>query len=197
MGVSDWGEKKQIIVLLDGQLGEARGLDDYNINARGLVATYATIKNFPTDNDEGGNVDNNDTGGDSNNGTGADNGDGSDNGDNNATDPTQDPNKVCLSKYFKYGNGKIIEDLKKGDKDAYNEDTDEGYSDGTKHQVKELQKFLEAFGYDVGTNGADGWFGSDTKSALIEFQKKNSLDADGIVGPNTRDAMNRQKCYDK
>ena len=71
------------------------------------------------------------------------------------------------------------------------------YDDGTKHQVKELQEFLQAFNYDVGTNGADGWFGSDTKSALISFQDANGLEKDGIVGPNTRDAMNSQNCYDK
>ena len=140
----------------------------------------------------GDNTDDNNTGGDSDNGGGADNGNGSNNGDNNTTDPTQDPNKVCVSNFFKYyGDGTIQDDLKKGDKDA------ELYDDGTKHQVKELQEFLEAFGYNVGSSGADGWFGTDTKNALIDFQSNNGLDADGIVGSNTRDAMNSQNCYDK
>jgi len=31
----------------------------------------------------------------------------------------------------------------------------------------------------------------------MDFQSANGLDADGIVGPNTRDAMNSQNCYDK
>jgi len=105
---------------------------------------------------------------------------------------TKDPNKVCVSNFFKYyGDGTIHDSLKKGDKDA------QSYSDGTKHQVKELQEFLEAFGYDVGSSGADGWFGSDTESALIDFQAANDLDADGIVGIQTREAMNNTNCYDK
>ena len=112
--------------------------------------------------------------------------------DNTTTDPTKDPNKVCVSNFFKYyGDGTIHDSLKKGDKDA------QSYSDGTKHQVKELQEFLEAFGYDVGSSGADGWFGSDTESALMDFQATNDLDADGIVGPNTRATMNDANCYDK
>jgi len=139
--------------------------------------------------DEGKNSTPPDNGGDDNTTTPPDNGDD----DDNATDdPTQDPNKVCVSNYFKYyGDGKIRDSLKKGDKDA------QTYSDGTKHQVKELQGFLEAFGYDVGSSGADGWFGSDTEDALIAFQDNNGLDADGIVGPDTRDAMNATNCYDK
>ena len=32
---------------------------------------------------------------------------------------------------------------------------------------------------------ADGIFGSDTKAAVISYQKANGLSADGIVGPNT------------
>jgi len=148
---------------------------------------FDTLK-FPHKSDINSN-DNNTTPPDDNNQTDDNN---SDNNDNNQTDPTQDPNKVCVSNYFKYyGDGKIHDSLKKGDKDA------QLYSDGTKHQVKELQEFLEAFGYDVGSNGADGWFGSDTKDALIEFQDANGLDADGIVGPNTREVMNNTNCYDK
>jgi Mg-chelatase subunit ChlD len=40
------GDKKQIAVLLDGQLGEKKGLDDskYNIGARGLVVAYASSR---------------------------------------------------------------------------------------------------------------------------------------------------------
>ena len=107
-------------------------------------------------------------------------------------DPTQDPNKVCVSNYFNYyGDGKIHDDLKIGDKDA------ELYSDGTKHQVKELQEFLMAFGYDVGSSGADGWFGDDTKDAVVAFQSANGLNTDGIIGPNTKDVMNSLNCFDK
>lgn len=52
-------------------------------------------------------------------------------------------------------------------------------SRGTK--VKELQMFLEI--------GADGIFGRGTRSAVITWQRANNLDADGIVGPNTWNAM--------
>ena len=145
-----------------------------------FIDACANNDNSDEDNTTSGNSDDNTTGGTD---------DGSN--DNNTTDPTKDPNKVCVSNFFKYyGDGKIHEDLKKGDKD-------EGVSNGTKHQVKELQEFLEAFGYDVGSSGADGWFGGDTKTALIDFQSNNDLDADGIVGPNTREVMNGTNCYDK
>jgi hypothetical protein len=143
------------------------------------------------DNDGGDNDDNSTNPGDGDSGNGDNGGNDNGNDDNNTTDPTQDPNKVCASNFFHYGDGKIIESLKKGDKD-------EGtHSGGTKHQVQELQEFLEAFGYNVGNSGADGWFGADTEEALILFQDANDLDADGIVGPNTRNAINNTNCYDK
>ena len=47
--------------------------------------------------------------------------------------------------------------------------------------VKKLQTFL-------GT-GADGIFGSGTERAVKDWQKKNGLAADGIVGPNTLKKM--------
>jgi len=48
-------------------------------------------------------------------------------------------------------------------------------------EVKELQEFLEI--------GADGIFGKGTASAVKAWQQANNLDADGIVGPATWDAM--------
>ena len=42
--LSDIGDEKKIIVLLDGQLGEKRGLDGYSSNARGLVVAYASSR---------------------------------------------------------------------------------------------------------------------------------------------------------
>lgn len=48
-------------------------------------------------------------------------------------------------------------------------------------QVKELQEFLEIT--------ADGDFGPGTEKAVKEWQSKNGLVADGIVGPKTWDAM--------
>jgi len=48
-------------------------------------------------------------------------------------------------------------------------------------EVKELQEFLEI--------GADSIFGVGTKSAVQKWQANNNLEADGIVGPATWDAM--------
>lgn len=49
-------------------------------------------------------------------------------------------------------------------------------------KVKVLQELLRGKGYDLGTYGADGDFGSGTESALRAFQKANGLVADGIAG---------------
>lgn len=51
--------------------------------------------------------------------------------------------------------------------------------------VRALQKKLISLGFSVGKTGADADFGSKTKSAVIEFQKKNGLKKDGVVGENT------------
>ncbi|NLV58416.1 MAG: SH3 domain-containing protein [Clostridiales bacterium] len=54
--------------------------------------------------------------------------------------------------------------------------------------VKDLQLRLIALGYLTGT--ADGKFGSKTSLALIAFQKRNSLTADGIAGSLTLAKLN-------
>ena len=48
--------------------------------------------------------------------------------------------------------------------------------------IKEIQQALIRNGYPI---VADGISGAKTKAAIIDFQKKNGLDADGIVGPKT------------
>lgn len=53
--------------------------------------------------------------------------------------------------------------------------------------VRFLQKLLESKFYPVGT--IDGIFGSRTLSAVRSFQSANSLAVDGIVGPNTWNAL--------
>lgn len=55
----------------------------------------------------------------------------------------------------------------------------------TGDDVKELQLELIKMGFDVGRWGADGDFGSATKRAVIAFQKKYGLEADGIFGPKS------------
>ena len=49
--------------------------------------------------------------------------------------------------------------------------------------TKLLQEKLVSLGYN--TNGVDGIFGSQTKVAVISYQKSKGLSQDGIVGQNT------------
>lgn len=57
--------------------------------------------------------------------------------------------------------------------------------------VKDLQEQLIALGYDVGSKGADGVYGSRTAAAVEEFQSKNGLTADGIAGKQTMAALRK------
>ncbi|HWQ76637.1 MAG TPA: 3D domain-containing protein [Syntrophomonas sp.] len=58
-------------------------------------------------------------------------------------------------------------------------------SQGT--EVVTLQKALNTQSYWCGD--ADGIFGQKTYAAVIKFQKAKGLNADGIVGPNTKSAL--------
>lgn len=63
-----------------------------------------------------------------------------------------------------------LKQLAKGDKGA---------------QVRSLQQILGAKGYSCGKYGADGEFGSATRTAVRNYQRDSGLVADGIVGVNT------------
>ena len=52
--------------------------------------------------------------------------------------------------------------------------------------VTELQKLLNGNGYKL---DEDGVFGEQTQSAVKDYQQKNNLTADGIVGSNTWEAL--------
>lgn len=52
-------------------------------------------------------------------------------------------------------------------------------------KVKVLQELLKGKGYDLGTYGTDGDFGGATRGAVMAFQVRSGLVADGIVGKNT------------
>ena len=61
------------------------------------------------------------------------------------------------------------------------------------NEVKEVQRRLKLWGY---YNGAvDGVFGAGTKKAVIAFQKKNGLTADGVVGKSTYKALGMNSSY--
>ena len=49
--------------------------------------------------------------------------------------------------------------------------------------IKDIQAALKKLGYY--TSSIDGVYGSNTKNAIIKFQKANNLTADGIVGSGT------------
>lgn len=61
-------------------------------------------------------------------------------------------------------------------------------------EVKEVQRRLKLWGY---YNGAlDGVFGASTKAAVVSFQKKNGLTADGVVGKSTYKALGMTSSYE-
>ena len=51
--------------------------------------------------------------------------------------------------------------------------------------VKALQILLIGYGYSCGKCGVDGDFGSDTSSAVKNYQKANGMTASGVVDHNT------------
>ena len=57
----------------------------------------------------------------------------------------------------------------------------------TDSQVHQIQNKLKNWGFYQGN--IDGIYGPKTKAAVIEFQKKHNLKADGIVGTNTLNAL--------
>ena len=61
------------------------------------------------------------------------------------------------------------------------------------NEVKEVQRRLKLWGYYNGS--VDGVFGAGTKAAVVAFQKKNGLTADGIVGKSTYKALGMNNSY--
>jgi len=54
-------------------------------------------------------------------------------------------------------------------------------------EVTDLQSRLYTLGYYTGE--IDGQFGAGTRDAVIAFQKRNGLEADGAVGQETRSVL--------
>lgn len=55
--------------------------------------------------------------------------------------------------------------------------------------VKLMQQYLKDLGYDLGSSGVDGDFGSKTETALKAFQEDNKLEADGEFGEKSHAAL--------
>lgn len=55
--------------------------------------------------------------------------------------------------------------------------------------VRALQILLIGRGYSCGRWDADADFGTDTQTAVMEFQERSGLEMDGIVGPDTMTAL--------
>jgi peptidoglycan hydrolase-like protein with peptidoglycan-binding domain len=65
--------------------------------------------------------------------------------------------------------------------------------------VEELQQALEDLGFSLPRFGADGMFGSETKSAVEAFQRGAGLtgrQVDGIVGPTTMRLLDEHVAFD-
>lgn len=58
-------------------------------------------------------------------------------------------------------------------------------------EVKECQTMLKALGYDLGSCGVDGDYGTMTRLAVISFQRDHGLVSDGVCGPLTWDALDK------
>lgn len=56
--------------------------------------------------------------------------------------------------------------------------------------VKAMQERLVQLGYAAGR--ADGIYGSRTRAAVLAFQAENGLTTDGLIGPETRTALNSE-----
>ncbi|MBE5747667.1 MAG: spore cortex-lytic enzyme [Clostridiales bacterium] len=61
------------------------------------------------------------------------------------------------------------------------------------NEVKEVQRRLKKWGYYNGS--VDGVFGAGTRAAVVKFQKKNGLTADGVVGAATYKALGMNSSY--
>lgn len=55
--------------------------------------------------------------------------------------------------------------------------------------VRVMQEYLLALGYDVGKYGTDGEYGEDTRRALLGFQTDHGLEPDGEYGEQTHAAL--------
>lgn len=64
---------------------------------------------------------------------------------------------------------------------------------GKRHDgVKAIQYALQQLGYDIGSWGIDGEYGTDTRDAVKKFQADHGIEVDGIVGDDTRKKFEKE-----
>lgn len=68
--------------------------------------------------------------------------------------------------------------LKEGDTDA-----------NTDGEVSLFQEFLELYGYKLKRHGVDGYYGPETKGAVLLFQKNNNLPETGVADKVTKNLI--------
>jgi peptidoglycan hydrolase-like protein with peptidoglycan-binding domain len=64
----------------------------------------------------------------------------------------------------------------------------------TPEEIKQFQQTLVNLGYDLGKsgeqkNGVDGYYGPKTKSAIINYQKKNNINPTGVFDQTTQNNL--------
>lgn len=62
----------------------------------------------------------------------------------------------------------------------------------TGYWVTEAQLRLIAHGFPLAVYGADGIFGQETLTAVTAFQTAKGMDVDGVIGPETWEALNEE-----
>lgn len=106
----------------------------------------------------------------------------------NSSDKVTSHNYTISSYYFGVWTEKEPE-LNVPDHTLYPQPTRDLYYGCKGNDVKWLQAALWEVGYPESTYGIDGDFGQLTKDKVIQFQKDNGLDADGIFGTQSRNKM--------
>lgn len=94
------------------------------------------------------------------------------------------------------GKAALVRETDNGPEEAFSIDAERAAvlkQGSTGGEVKEVQRRLKMWGYYDGS--VDGVFGAGTKTAVIAFQKKNGLTADGVVGASTYQALGMNASY--
>jgi peptidoglycan hydrolase-like protein with peptidoglycan-binding domain len=92
-------------------------------------------------------------------------------------------NRFMIAMIQRGGVGLYLDEAMEGERGPWQSDLSLG-SKST--QVADWQRKLASVGHRL---DVDGWFGSGTRAATVEFQQANGLEADGVVNDVTRNTM--------